>query len=42
MRARLSRWWRCQLLSWQGWPDPEGTLDWLESRKRILRERENQ
>jgi len=33
---RLSRWWWRTLLRLRGWPDPDGTLDWLEARKQVL------
>lgn len=36
---RLARWWWVTLLRWRGWPDPAGTLDWLETRKQIVERR---
>ena len=33
---QLARWWWVTLLRWRGWPDPEATLDWLESRKSVM------
>lgn len=28
--SRIMRWWWVRLLRLRGWPDPEGTLDWVE------------
>lgn len=36
---RLTRWWWARLLRLRGWSDPEGTLDWLEARNSVLRDR---
>lgn len=36
---RVQRRWYCYLFRQRGWPDPAGTLDWLESRKTVLRDR---
>lgn len=33
MWPRLVRWWHIKLLQWRGWPDPVGTVEWLEQRK---------
>lgn len=36
---KVQRKWDCFLLRQRGWPDPAGTLDWLEGRKTVLRDR---
>lgn len=39
--SRFARWWWVHLLKWRGWPEPEATLDWLESRKAIMERRDD-
>jgi hypothetical protein len=36
---KVQRKWDCFLLRQRGWPDPAGTLDWLEARNTVLRDR---
>lgn len=41
MIARLQRWWATRKLAHLDWPDPEGSIDWLEHRRAVLeRERD--
>ena len=39
LARRLQRRWHVYLLRQRGWPDPAGTLDWLENRNTVLLDR---
>ena len=39
LARRLQRCWYVYLLRQRGWPDPAGTLDWLENRNTVLLDR---
>lgn len=36
MPERFRRWCWVKLLAMRGWPDPRGTLDWLEHRQQFM------